>query len=198
VGEYWTHINGHETRQTCATCETTESMTHILIHCREPPTNIIWSLARQTWPHAENQWPTPSLGIILGCGAIHLPAIEEQTDPPTQAPQHLPSKGTKRLLQILISESAHLIWVLRCERVIRERQHPPTEIRARWLQAINARLTEDKITATRIKRNKSFTSLITSTWEPLLSKDSDLPIPANWLTNREVLVGTRMRRPPLT
>jgi hypothetical protein len=29
--------------------------------------------------------------------------------------------GAARLLQILLTESAHLIWVLRCERVIQEK-----------------------------------------------------------------------------
>ncbi|KAF8490807.1 hypothetical protein F5888DRAFT_1950880, partial [Russula emetica] len=68
-------------------------------------------------------------------------------------------RGAKRLLQILLSEAAHLIWVLRCERVIQdeeneERTHTDREIRTRWFKAINARLTEDKITATRVKRNE--------------------------------------------
>ena len=49
--------------------------------------------------------------------------------------------GAKRLLQILLSEAAHLIWVLRCERVIRDPDDPPRfhteeEINARWLRAI--------------------------------------------------------------
>src|SRR6267142_345110 len=87
------------------------------------------SLARQIWPHAaENLWSTPSLGIILGCGAIHLPVTEEQEPLPSQNPHNHPNRGTERLLQILISELAHLIWVLRCERVIQERRHHPTEI----------------------------------------------------------------------
>lgn len=196
VGEYWKHINGCETRQTCSSCESTESMEHILINCHEPPPRIIWSLARRTWPHAENLWPTPSLGIILGCGAITLPPPNNQPELPPRNPETLPNKGTRRLLQILISESAHLIWVLRCERVIRERQHHPEEIQARWLQAINARLTDDKITATRIKQCTTFTSLVTSTWEPILSKDRDIPTPSNWLLNSEVLVGTRLPNPP--
>jgi ribonuclease HI len=196
VGDYWSHINGHETRRTCATCDDTESMDHILIHCREPPATTIWTLARQTWPHAPNLWPLPSLGIILGCGAIHLPA-----DQPTNhldmntRPQSTGKRGIKRLLQILISESAHLIWVLRCERVIQEHRHTVPEIQARWFNMINKRLTEDRITATRIKRNKSYSSLVSSTWEPILSQDSDVPPHSNRFLNFEVLVGTRTLRP---
>ena len=89
VGEYWKHISGHETRQTCTSCEVTESMEHILIHCHESPPNTIWPLAHQLWPHAEHLWPTPSLGIILGCGAITLPISDDRTDPPPPNPTQL-------------------------------------------------------------------------------------------------------------
>ncbi|KAH9025218.1 hypothetical protein EDB85DRAFT_1984442 [Lactarius pseudohatsudake] len=65
-------------------------------------------------------------------------------------------KGATRLLQILISEAAHLIWVLRCERVIQGKQQNANETEARWFKAINRRLTEDKIAATKIKREKPF------------------------------------------
>ncbi len=88
----------------------------------------------------------------------------------------------------------HLIWVLRCERVIQEKTHNENEIQARWFQAINTRLTEEKIMATRIKREQTFTKRVTFTWEPILSSNADLP--NNWLSNREVLVGRRMLRPP--
>jgi len=93
------------------------------------------------------------------------------------------------LLQILISESAYLIWILRCERVIQEHQPSENEIRARWLRAINTRLTNDKITATQIKREKEFTNLILNTWEQVLNKQQDLP--NDWLFICEVLVGRR-------
>jgi len=172
-------------------------MEHVLIHCRAPPASTIWSLAHQLWPHAPQLWPTLSLGIVLGCGAIHLPNQDPQPGA-TPHPQANPlsNRGTKRLLQILISESAHLIWVLRCERAIRDKHHSTREIQSRWLQAINTRLTEDKITATRIKRDKSYTTLVSTTWAPVLSRDSDPPNLHNWIYNREVLVGRRHLRPP--
>ncbi|KAH9008310.1 hypothetical protein EDB85DRAFT_1837444, partial [Lactarius pseudohatsudake] len=57
-----------------------------------------------------------------------------------------------RLLQILLSESAHLIWVTRCERTIQLKEHSTEEIERRWLAQINRRLINDKIIATKIKR----------------------------------------------
>jgi ribonuclease HI len=197
IGDYWKHITGHEERQTCHSCNSTESMEHVLIHCRAPPTTIIWPLARQLWPHAPHLWPTPSLGIILGCGAIHPPTQQLPNEPQQPAiPTHnRPNKGTTRLLQILLSESAHLIWVLRCERTIQNKSHLASEIKSRWFLAINARLREDKITAARIRRDKNYTAMIASTWEPILSRDSDLPISHNWIQDCEVLVGMRHLRP---
>ena len=49
-------------------------------------------------------------------------------------------KGTDQLWRILISESAHLIWVLRCEHVINEALHSAEEIMSRWFKAIHLRL----------------------------------------------------------
>ena len=37
VGEYWRRIRGCEDRGTCTTCDTTESMNHILTECNAPP-----------------------------------------------------------------------------------------------------------------------------------------------------------------
>ncbi|KAH9961306.1 hypothetical protein BC827DRAFT_1203751 [Russula dissimulans] len=94
----------------------------------------------------------------------------------------------------MISETAHLIWVLRCKRNTQEKRNPIEEIRARWLKAINARLTNDKITATKVKRDKNFSRLAENTWEQVLRKEGD--IPENWLFHCEVLVGRRTP-PPL-
>ena len=124
VGSYWTHINDMEYRSQCAHCDTTESMEHILLHCQRPPTQTIWQLARELWPYAANLWPHLSLGMLLGCGSIHLPREPLQhknqmgNPPPQRFRNH---SGASRLLQILLSESLHLIWVLRCESVIQEK-----------------------------------------------------------------------------
>ena len=96
-------------------------------------------------------------------------------------------------MQIIIMESAHLLWVLHCERVIREKRHLRREIESRWQLAINARLMDDKITATKIKQDKTFTNLIKATWEPLLHSLEE--IPENWIDDSEVLVGRRTQGP---
>jgi len=51
VGKYWRNIDGYEGRETCATCNETESMSHILMQCKEKHTQLIWDLAKNLWPH---------------------------------------------------------------------------------------------------------------------------------------------------
>ena len=186
IGPFWTRINGYEDRGICATCNTTESMDHILTRCREQSTHLIWSLARNLWPHRNTPWPMIDLGTILGCGSITLHA-ENRPGHARERNESSILKGPTRLLQIILSESAYLIWVLRCERAIQGKIHSETEIRERWLHEINERLTTDKIMATKIKRDNGFTTLVVKTWEQALQKQRGLPL--NWINISEVLVG---------
>jgi hypothetical protein len=165
-------------------------MEHILTRCNAPTRRKVWELARETWPHAPEIWPNINLGIILGIGALNLPVRRanrnraENNQHPTPGP-----RATLRLLQIFISEAAHLVWVLRCERVIQEKTFNNQTIRNRWHRAINDRLTTDRITAYQSKRDHQFTKLAKRTWKKLLKQYGTLPV--NWFQNREVLVGIR-------
>jgi ribonuclease HI len=196
IGSYWDRIPGYQDRQTCLKCGTMESMEHILVKCREKPTKPIWQLTREIWPEQTYKWPNISLGLILGSGSITAPKedahLNEQQVKHDRRVRH--AKGPTRLMHIVITESAHLIWVLRCKRVIRGKVYTEGEIKSRWHQVINARLTDDRITATKIKREPKFRNLIKATWAPPLSKQGALPM--NWLNNREVLVGRRTRGTP--
>ena len=135
IGTYWDHIPGYQDHQMCQLCGRTESMEHILIKCEEWPTRIIWQLARESWPKQTYKWPNISLGLILGCGSITSPReIAHQNEQQVEQDRRSHNvKGPTQLMQITITESAHLIWILRCERVIREKQHSDGEIQARWL-----------------------------------------------------------------
>ena len=189
IGLYWRYIPQYEERQICQSCQETETMEHILTECRTPARGKIWQLASSLWPHESPQWPTISLGTILGCGSItpirgtQHQENENRTRSPTQ-------RGAARLLSILISESAYLIWVIRCERVIQEKTHTTLEIERRWLTAINKRLTNDKLTATKVKRDNAHVHKVKLTWEAVLKKNGELP--DRWMQHREVLVGTRV------
>ena len=191
IGKFWTHINGFEERQWCQTCHTTETMEHILIHCQESAVRIIWDQAKELWPHTEIPWPEISLGIILGCGAITLANAPNDNIPANHQRTPIPKRAAARLMRILITESAHLISALRCERVVQGKTHTEREIRSKWTRAINKRLTEDRIITTKIKRDTAAKQLVTDTWEHVLKRFGDLP--SRWLTQREVLVGRRER-----
>ncbi|KAG1766590.1 RnaseH-domain-containing protein [Suillus occidentalis] len=99
-----------------------------------------------------------------------------------------PEKGHSRLLRILISELAHLIWTLRCERVIRETTHSDDHITKRWATAIEKQLQTDRvITINKIKN--TWCDVILST-QPTYHDD--------WIINLEVLVGIKLPRPSQT
>jgi len=72
IGKYWRNINGYKEQEQCATCNETESMNHIMTHCRENNTHLIWNLAKNFWPHRNIPWPDIDIGTILGCGCINM------------------------------------------------------------------------------------------------------------------------------
>jgi len=97
------------------------------------------------------------------------------------------NKAKLRLLQIIIFKAAHLVWILRCERVIQDKTLDKRGIKTRWLRVINERLTTDRITAYQTKRNPQFTKLAKQTWKKIVKQNGTLPF--NWFQNHEVLVG---------
>jgi hypothetical protein len=59
-----------------------------------------------------------------------------------------------------------------CERVIHGKEHTIREIEARWTRKINNRLIIDRITASKIKRDRNHTRLTDATWKKTLKKQS--------------------------
>ncbi|KAI0047992.1 hypothetical protein FA95DRAFT_1605644 [Auriscalpium vulgare] len=139
------------------------------------------------------------MGTILGCGqliATHHPRPPPRPPDGQQpaAPTPVKHKGATRLLRILISEAAYLIWVLRCSRVIEGRILPPPALSTRWTRTINDRLQTDRIIASRIKRSPKAIATVHATWTPTLDDQTD--IPDHWADSPEVLVGIKPPRPP--
>ena len=64
-----------------------------------------------------------------------------------------------------------------------------SEIKTRWFDNINKRLTEDRIIATVIKQDKASIHKVKAIWESVLEKTRALLI--DWIQDREVLVGRR-------
>ena len=187
IGNFWNDIPQYEQRAHCASCnESPESLDHILIDCENAAISTIWRLARQTWPTSFGPWPDIQLSLILGCGSIALPHQDDESKI---------KRGPSRLLRILVSESAHLIWVLRCERTIQGLNHSIDAIKSRWRNKINQRITLDRHIATTYNRKPITQKLVKSTWQTALLEW--LPsLEDDWVTNLEVLVGITLTRSP--
>ena len=166
-------------------------MQHILIDCRESKIRrVVWNLASELWRKREPSWPEISFGSILGANL-----------PNSISTKSTKKKGRNRLFTILVLESAHLIWKLRCEWLIENQgdqsKFPSdNEVHNKWVRAINMRLKFDKL-QTDIKRYGSRaikTDLVLKTWSGVLLNKENLP--NNWIWESGVLVGITPRQPP--
>ncbi|KAG2126500.1 hypothetical protein BD769DRAFT_1303809, partial [Suillus cothurnatus] len=106
-------------------CEDTESMEHIIVHCNKPTKKIIWALAEDTWPEKHGPWLEPNISLIL------------EINNKDNQKANITKRGATHLLKILISESADLIWTLRCERVICNTTHTEEIVKKCWLNVID-------------------------------------------------------------
>ncbi|KAJ7588751.1 hypothetical protein C8J56DRAFT_785453 [Mycena floridula] len=134
TGEYWKHIPGYKDRQICRHCGIEESMEHILVDSKESGQSTIWELARQILTARDPVWPKIDFGTIMGCGSIKIFSSGQKVD-----------EGKTRLFQLIVSESAHLIWTTRCHIVVKEEAILTTaHIINLWTRAINECLAEDR------------------------------------------------------
>jgi hypothetical protein len=174
IGDFWLPIEGHQARGICPLCNVVEDMDHILTKCGAKPRIIAWNQENSLWKNKYNSDLPNGLGNILGCG---LANFENEGKP---------NKGKNRLLQILTSETAFIIWKMRNERMIRDNdstQEPSTsEIRNRWTNAIDKRLTMDRALTdnARFKKRAIDHKLVKATRSGCLHSEEDLP--NNWVT----------------
>ena len=186
VGDKWLRPSftaEFQERSECRHCRKTETMEHILTECEAPGQSEIWALARELWEKRTGQ----ELNEITVADILESPAIKEDTDD-----KKLKEKRSweNRFYRILITESAHLIWKIRCERVIRNEGELTTtnEVRSKWLAAVNLRLELDrKMTNPKYKKKALNKSLVLSTWKGVLKNEQDLP--DDWIREDGVLVG---------
>lgn len=183
IGRYWAHIPGYEERQMCVGCGAVEDMAHILTTCLEPGQCEVWTIARELLLCKLKAVPDVSLGMALGS---HMMAVLNEEG------EMIP--GQTRALRIVLTEATHLIWALRCERVIGwvdepGRKHTKPEIRRRFEAKLNQRLSLDQAgTNVRVHKKKALSVMkVKKTWEGLL-KDECL-LPTDWINITGVLVG---------
>lgn len=83
-------------------------MNHILVDCpKSLPIKIVWGLAKKLWEMKGGEWKDVTHGEIMSCNLINRKDQKKK-----------PETGKNRLYKIIISESAFLIWKLRCQKAI--------------------------------------------------------------------------------
>ncbi|OSD03192.1 hypothetical protein PYCCODRAFT_1444583 [Trametes coccinea BRFM310] len=188
VGTHWLRPNMSaelQERAMCKQCGQTDSLEHIIFTCTATGRETIWKLLGAMLTAAGQKDVDPTWGSIVGAACV---AIRNEA-------------GTRNPIAeerwaILAIESAHLIWKLRCERVIANdgAEFTEREVENRWYAALGRRLDLDRRTAALItgKRKKARTRRIDSTWRPLLN---DLECETHeWVVDGGVLVGIKRGR----
>ncbi|KAJ3715190.1 hypothetical protein C8R42DRAFT_549572, partial [Lentinula raphanica] len=156
VGDYWKHIPSMEPRAECPHCRVPESLEHILVECEIPGQREVWERAKEIWEATGSQWKNINFGVIMGCGLIDLKKEDGKK-----------STGLSRLFRIIVSESAYLIWKLRNERVIGNKDAPSrTQILNKWDWTIRSRYQLDKMTMSKKSRTKRLSKkIMKNTWQ---------------------------------
>lgn len=183
IGKYWENIPGYEERARCPVCGVTETMDHILTSCTAPGQSAAWcSAAALLRLKGVNIFPI-SAGHSRGGHAFS--ALDEEGEL---------RQGPTRLARIILTETAYLIWVLRCERVIGRESRQPDGVtdelvKRRWLAAVNKRLRMDCALTNKARAGRMFVApdVVMDTWSGVLLNETGLP--AAWTDTEGVLVG---------
>ncbi|KAF9266931.1 hypothetical protein L218DRAFT_857161, partial [Marasmius fiardii PR-910] len=166
VGRYWRNIPECEDRAVCTHCNEPEIMRHILLKCRAPGRKQIWDLTKRLWRRRGLPWPKLGMGTILSCGYTTFKTDDDEVD-----------YGASRFYQILMSESAYLIWKTRNQRVINGDDPPtPTEIENKWKHTLKLRYKTDLLLTNKRKYEKHALSpaLVHGTWKNVMEGRDDL------------------------
>ncbi|KAK0484920.1 hypothetical protein IW261DRAFT_1330832 [Armillaria novae-zelandiae] len=181
VGSWWENKLGYEQRGRCMKCNQTETMEHILFECEEPGQSQVWRLVRRLWARKESEMPEPDFANMLVTPLLQI-----------HGQNGTKSLGDARLMRIITTEAAHLIWRLRNERVIQREGNGSTserEIRNRFLYAMNERLQMDLAALKKKKARKRgiSTETVLKTWKGVIKNEGDLP--EDWTGTTGFLVG---------
>ncbi|KAI0653758.1 hypothetical protein C8Q70DRAFT_927104 [Cubamyces menziesii] len=191
VGTFWSNIPGYENRAVCVKCGTMEDMDHILTKCSAAGQERLWWATRMLLARRGIRLPeNMSAALVVGS-----PLGEVKGD------DGAVKAGDTRLLRIAISETAYLIWKMRCERVIEwedeeGREHAVQEIDGRWQAMYNARIALDQaMTSVRLAGKRAIAGTrVSATWKGILSNEQELP--PDWAERQvRVLVGRPRMEP---
>ena len=182
VGDYWIlKAKNMEHFARCHLCGDDDSMDHILTQCESPEVLTIWPLAEKLWRQKIDEWPEiRNAASILACGLSDFKTTKGKK-----------LAGANRLYRIIISESAHLIWKIRCKRLLESNPNDPlisrTEVHNKWVKAINMRLALDIALTRKTYETKALPrKKVLQTWRRTIKDERDLP--PDWIRESGVVV----------
>ncbi|KAI0326749.1 ribonuclease H-like protein [Cubamyces sp. BRFM 1775] len=186
VGTFWEKIPTLEHRASCSHCGVTEDLEHIWLRCDVPAWDTLWKLVSALLTKRGIGLPRLTFGVLLAAPALYAH---------NAANVRMKGKGATRLLRIALTETCHLIWKLRCERVIDrngdpDHYHSMAEVCNRWFYAINKRLRLDQLLTRPALFFFFFNSgadIVLDTWRGTL--EDELALPEDWTRCEGVLVG---------
>ncbi len=187
IGSHWLRPNMSaelQRRERCDVCGERETMTHIMFECNARGQELVWDLLKQTWSFTKENWKEPAWGTVFGaaCAVFKTPKATRKI-------------AVESLWCILCTEAAHLIWRLRCERVIQNEgtEFSVTEVTNRFYSALDSRLNLDRRTAAMTTSKKGLRPQeVEQVWLPILERRDNLP--PRWVVDSGVLVGIRRGR----
>lgn len=190
LGGAWNHVPGYESRVTCQRCDREDTLEHILTECSSTERGVAWDQANALWKRRYTGDLPAMVGAVLGGGLANF-----------KKPNGRPDTAKNRLFRILITETAHVIWVLWCERRVTngddpEYQHPESAIRNRWYRRINERMQVDcLLTNTLLYNRKALgTKKVYTTWANCSTSTETFH--RKWCRLPGFLVGKLSERPP--
>ncbi|KAJ7262351.1 hypothetical protein C8J57DRAFT_1436409 [Mycena rebaudengoi] len=140
------------------------------------PTYEHWGICPTCQEKKHKKLLDMTIGLILGCGHTEFKNSKGKKN-----------RAAGRLFRILISESAHIIWKLRNERVISGRTHSDIEIHNIWVNCSNMCLKMDQLLTNISRYSSRATKLewVLQTWDEVLMDNVNLP--ENWIWQSGVL-----------
>ncbi|KAF9552436.1 hypothetical protein CPC08DRAFT_674149, partial [Agrocybe pediades] len=186
-GSYWDNIPGCQERGMCRECDTVDSVEHALTECRATGQERAWRLAEEVWLRQGGNvpWVRPPYGLILASSLadVRKPGGKGKL------------KGATRLMTILVTETAQVIWRMRCKWKITDEGDPEKkpsaeQVQKVWSTAIAKRFRVECLSTSQHRYGKKALkrSIVERTWWPVLNNKDSLQ--DDWIeTNTGVLVG---------
>ena len=192
LGNAWSHIPGCENRATCPRCNEQDTFEHILMDCDSTERRVAWDRANTLWKRRYAEDLPITAGAVLGGGLASFRRPDGRLD-----------TAKNRLYRILVTETAHVIWVLRCERRITNsddpgHQHTEDAVGNRWHRRINERMQIDcLLTNTFLYERKALgTKKVYATWASCSTSTETFH--REWCRHPGFLVVKTSDRPPGT